>query len=458
MFQLKTNHVCAIEDPRSKSFLPDLPPDPNTAERLLRYMKKFILVTERNPQSLEFFRSTAEIIAERKKQVQENTWIIHPFSTFRLYYEMWMAFVFFICLFYIPLYAAYRPVMINHETFDLILNLCCIVDIIITFRTGYPCTKKQEIVMKPSKIAKHYIQGIYFTADVLSSIPDIFSVNVRTNEIINYLAMFKILRSKTLLNYANRTFYFFKIHGLVYQTLKTIIVIFLLNHYFACVVIIDMLKAGNSLENKYYAMMSQVNAYMTAKNIPKLTQRRMREYYRYKYRQKYFKESRITKFLSENLRREINYHSCRKLVQGVKIFGNIPQKITEDILTHLKVEIYLTGDVIIQAGSQGDCMYFIESGTVKVSSPSGKEICHLEDGAFFGEIALVTVGQKRTANIVAIEICELYKLDRKSFKKCMEQNKELYKKIQQEAKTRLIQTQNIESSFKREVTGKFSVF
>jgi hyperpolarization activated cyclic nucleotide-gated potassium channel 2 len=74
------------------------------------------------------------------------------------------------------------------------------------------------------------------------------------------------------------------------------------------------------------------------------------------------------------LRKEIKYHDCRKLVSNVTIFNHLPQEYLEDILSYLKQEIFLMSDIIIEAGTEGDSMYFLASGTVAVSSPSGKEV------------------------------------------------------------------------------------
>lgn len=49
---------------------------------------------------------------------------------------------------------------------------------------------------------------------------------------------------------------------------------------------------------------------------------------------------------------------------------------------------------IVKAGSIGDCMFFVASGTVCVTTTNGKELCHLEDGDFFGEVALILKNSK----------------------------------------------------------------
>ncbi|KAJ8945717.1 hypothetical protein NQ314_009079 [Rhamnusium bicolor] len=84
------------------------------------------------------------------------------------------------------------------------------------------------------------------------------------------------------------------------------------------------------------------------------------------------------------------------------------------VVAQLISEIYLPGDVIINSGSSGSCMFFIYHGTVAVYTPLGRELCHLEDGAHFGEIALI-FNETRVATVVAVSACELFMLRRSDF-------------------------------------------
>lgn len=85
--------------------------------------------------------------------------------------------------------------------------------------------------------------------------------------------------------------------------------------------------------------------------------------------------------IAENLRKEVNINVCRQLVYMVNIFSELPPNILSDVLGHLKPEVYLPNDVIIKAGTIGDCMYFLASGTVAVYTPSGREV-KKEDSSF----------------------------------------------------------------------------
>lgn len=44
------------------------------------------------------------------------------------------------------------------------------------------------------------------------------------------------------------------------------------------------------------------------------------------------------------------------------------------------------------------------------------QVCHLEDGAYFGEVALLMKDSKRVATVVAVEITQVYRLDAEDFR------------------------------------------
>lgn len=67
-------------------------------------------------------------------------------------------------------------------------------------------------------------------------------------------------------------------------------------------------------------------------------------------------------------------HTCRKLVENVAFFKNLPITLLVRIVSCLKSEIFLPNDVIVKGGAVGDCMYFISTGTVAVYSKTGVEV------------------------------------------------------------------------------------
>lgn len=177
----------------------------------------------------------------------------------------------------------------------------------------------------------------------------------------------------------------------------------------------QLYKSANGSKIKYQDIMAQVKHYMKRRQLPYSTQRRIVDYYEFCFQYRYFCEAEILNTLSPLMRQEIGMHVCRKLVENVTFFNNLPLSLITRIVALLKSEIFLPNDVIVRANQPGDCMYFIASGTVAIYTSTGKEVCHLEDGAYFGEIALVMLDERRVASVVAVEICELYRLDRADF-------------------------------------------
>jgi len=78
-----------------------------------------------------------------------------------------------------------------------------------------------------------------------------------------------------------------------------------------------------------------------------------------------------------------------------------------------------TGTPLFRAGDQGDAMYLIERGKVRISvqATDGQELTltELGRGDFFGEMALLLDGQRRSANAVVAEDARLALLSREHF-------------------------------------------
>ncbi|XP_046820125.1 rap guanine nucleotide exchange factor 4-like [Vespa crabro] len=87
-------------------------------------------------------------------------------------------------------------------------------------------------------------------------------------------------------------------------------------------------------------------------------------------------------------------------------------------------------DVIYKYREEGDCMYFIASGTVALITFWGKEICHLENGDHFGAEVLINSQKRRTESVLALEVCELLRFNRQDFKRLVFHGSELFMRIE----------------------------
>lgn len=109
-------------------------------------------------------------------------------------------------------------------------------------------------------------------------------------------------------------------------------------------------------------------------------------------------------------------HSTRGLLDTATILHHLPRNVIGNLMEILKPVIYLNEDIIYKSKTEGECMFFIVSGTVALITFSGKEICHEKDGGYFGEAAIIFPDRKRLETVIALEVCELVRLDRRDFK------------------------------------------
>lgn len=62
----------------------------------------------------------------------------------------------------------------------------------------------------------------------------------------------------------------------------------------------------------------------------------------------------------------------------MKLFNHLPESVVVQLTNALRTEIYMSGDKIVKAGTRGESLYFITSGTVAVYTATGKEVTLLE--------------------------------------------------------------------------------
>ncbi|CAH2002947.1 unnamed protein product [Acanthoscelides obtectus] len=203
--------------------------------------------------------------------------------------------------------------------------------------------------------------------------------------------------------------------------------------------ILQVWKKLSNAQNKNDALFRQFKEYMKYKGLPIHLRERVFLFFSFKFQNEFYRELHINKMISDNLRQEILLHVTKVHIQRVELFSSLPEDVLQKVVSRLKSEIFLPDEVIVEAGSTGSCMYFIQFGTVAVYTRAGREICHLQDGAHFGEIALV-FNETRVATVVAVTACELYKLKRIDFFEVIENYPEQKQKVIEMAIQRLLIT------------------
>lgn len=149
--------------------------------------------------------------------------------------------------------------------------------------------------------------------------------------------------------------------------------------------------------------------------VPQHLRVRIREYYEVKFQGKMFNETAILGELNPLLREKVINYNCRSLVKSVEFLSTADPDFVSDLIAKLKFEVYLQGDEIIKEGTVGTTMFFVNSGTVQVSTKSQIKPRYLSEGEHFGEICLFVSNLKRTASICATTHVAVYTLEASDF-------------------------------------------
>ena len=88
-------------------------------------------------------------------------------------------------------------------------------------------------------------------------------------------------------------------------------------------------------------------------------------------------------------------------LQDYYLFQSLSKKTLEKIAIKMSKEKYKNGDVIVNEGTKGTKFYLIYKGRVKIIK-DGKYLRHLETGNCFGERAILTSDDIRTATVIAV--------------------------------------------------------
>ena len=118
-------------------------------------------------------------------------------------------------------------------------------------------------------------------------------------------------------------------------------------------------------------------------------------------------------------------------LQEVPMFAPLGEEEIEKLAKASSTRVYAPGEAIVRRGQEGNSMFVIVRGGVKVQIPENdyqKTINHLRANDFFGEMSLLT-GQPRTATVIAEEETEVIQIRKTALKPLFEANPELMKAI-----------------------------
>src|SRR5262245_55230305 len=108
----------------------------------------------------------------------------------------------------------------------------------------------------------------------------------------------------------------------------------------------------------------------------------------------------------------------------------LPQTLSSELFSRATGQELKAGDVLFEAGDEGDGCYRIETGSLKVvlRSSQGAEriLALLKPGAIVGDLSMID-GLPRSATVIAVSDCKLCFISRAVFRDFAERHPEIYR-------------------------------
>ena len=179
-------------------------------------------------------------------------------------------------------------------------------------------------------------------------------------------------------------------------------------------------------------------------NLPRPLQDRIYDYHWYVWQQRLgHDEADFLRTLPEALRGEVSLHIKSEVLENVELFRGTDRHFLRDVAIRLQPRVLVPGERVIEAGDEGQEMFFVVRGELDVVLTDGSSVSGLGDGDFFGEIALFT-DEPRTATVVARTYCDVFVLSRSAFTYIARKYPEINARVESEALVRAARTAQAE--------------
>ncbi|KAJ8531742.1 hypothetical protein ON010_g14221 [Phytophthora cinnamomi] len=219
--------------------------------------------------------------------------------------------------------------------------------------------------------------------------------------------------------------------------------------------IVELVSSLTIQETLFRQKIDEVNEYMTARELPVKLRMEIREFYhntRQSRESKLNSEQQILNDLSSKLRSKIALSINDQFLRKFPFFiGSEPNFLMELALNMRVIHFAPLEDAIIE-GEIGHEMFFIFRGAVEIVKKN-ERVGVLGENQYFGEMAILSPDNRRTATVRTLCFCELRMLSRARFLEALALFPAMQSKMAQIAQGRASQ-----ESVNEKLKQKFSQF
>lgn len=200
--------------------------------------------------------------------------------------------------------------------------------------------------------------------------------------------------------------------------------------------VVNILSKKDPAKSKFRENMEKLSALSRLRNLPSDLQNKIKDYYVYMWKRKMgFDEAEFIEGLPVGLKKEVSLQLKKEIVEKIPLFQNTTEHFLMEIALRLKPMVSIPGEIVFRLGDAGSEMYFIVKGKMAIIKSDNKVVKILQDGDFFGEVALFK-NVPRNATVRSESYCDLYYLDKESFDFVMNRYPNFATKIEEQANLR----------------------
>jgi cGMP-dependent protein kinase 2 len=138
--------------------------------------------------------------------------------------------------------------------------------------------------------------------------------------------------------------------------------------------------------------------------------------------------------------RTYNDLALRSELRHVDLFEGFSSKELDHLISKAEVVAYAKDEVIVREGDDGDAIFIVRSGFVKIvkERPEPQKdlvIAYMREGQYFGEMALLR-GEKRSAWVISLNDSEVIRITKDDFDLLLDSHPVMRKQIEEVIKKR----------------------
>ncbi len=178
-----------------------------------------------------------------------------------------------------------------------------------------------------------------------------------------------------------------------------------------------ILARSDAARNHHMDNLDKVETFMNMHRIPDRLRNKIRTYYHYMWmNKKGYQDDSLLQGLPSKIQSELLLFINRSIIEKVPFLKGADPDMLSELMNQLATKVFVPEEKVFKFGDPGDALYFIQNGEVEIQTKEGVSIATLKDGAFFGEMALIS-DKPRMATAMSKSYCDIYVLSKESFEK-----------------------------------------